>query len=222
MYVNLTDNDIVDPDELLEVVDEVLIQDCKDIAFAIQREYGQYLALNPAGVYTRSSLYPVIRADMRIYSALSRKPVRTEEILDTKEGIVDSAGKVLISARQIASKAVSLTGYYPVAAMNILHSTIADSLARACMIQLPRTIAYARAVYNGNATDEIMEMVELLAQSTLRDNLRVAEEWISKDLWRIYTTSVDKCTVRIEKRMDYRIYDWHRREYDKRHPELWE
>lgn len=222
MRINLSESDIVDPDELLEVIDEVLIQDCKDAAFAIQREYGQYLAPNPAGVYTRSHLYPVIRADMRIYSALNKRAIRIEEILDTKEGIVDSAGKVLISARQIASKAVSLSGYYPVSAMCIIHSAIADRLTKACMIQLPRTIAYARVVYNANATDEIMEAVVERAQSMLHTSLSAAEEWISKDLWRIYTTSIDKCAVRIEKRMDYRIYDWHRREYDKRHPELWE
>ena len=220
MRINLTDNDIVDPDELLEVVDETYIEDCKDEAFAINRLYGQYLMPNPAGIYTKQSLYPVIRPDMRVYSATTGKRISIADIANEKQGVLDSSGRLCITARQLAGKdTLSMNGYYPVTAMRLIGARITQSLYSYSRVLVPQTLATNTIVYMGDAPiDEIDEYLDFV----LGSKLGKIEEWVCKDLWRIYTTSIDRCAVRIEKRMDYRIYDWHRREYDKRHPELWE
>lgn len=220
MYINLTDSDIIDPDELLETIDESYIEDCKDEAFAINRLYGQYLMPNPTGVYTKQSLYPVVRPDMKIYSATTGNRISIADIVKEKQGVLDSSGKLCISARQLAGKnTLSLIGYYPITAMRLIGSRITQSLYSYCRIHVPQTVSMHDIVYMGDAPiDEIDEYLDFILSSKLGK----IEEWVCKDLWRIYTTSINRCSVVIEKRVDYRVYDWHRREYDKRHPELWE
>ena len=211
----------MDPMSLL-VPDSALVVSLKDSALMLHAHMQDKLYPNPPGIYVHGSLMPIVQPSQKMFALGTGVPVTYQDLIEGKEftndEICNEEGMVLIprSIMQNRSRLLSTGGFYPISAIQTLKHYV-DS-------QLRNLGPYVAPFTNDSMSTKYLkpEFRYYFSEDILRpyvvDVIHQAEEFISRDTWRMYFTKVMADDLYIERHVDYRIYDWTRQQYEKHNP----
>ena len=208
---------IVNPVSMLEKPKEILILNLLE-HISILKDFHLSAFVEPKpGLYISGSHNPVMKQGRAYYfeSEYMKEPIqRFEDVFMRKETVVDEHCNSVISQETLIFKEsiFSTRPSLPTIPIKFLEILICNYI---------RTIAHkSRLGKVGNQYALVREEFHYLIEDGHFDEvfhkvLDAVYDFIGDDTWFIYNTRLLTTSLVIEKIIDYRIYDFHCREYDK-------
>lgn len=212
-----------DADLMLLNVENMLILDTQFSIARLTREYPHWFNDPEPGVYTLSSLDPVIKKDVVYYhgSINQDEPVifdhtpTIDDITIYKKGLFHEDGLVVLSPAVIqnAKRLLRNESFVSKAAFTVIEYIIRDAINN--------SIAYGDTVhremcfpfeYKHYLTQEGQDAYAEGQFENMCEGLLIqAVSFVSERPWSIYFTRPSGSDLIIERLIDYRIYDWTKR-----------
>lgn len=205
--------------DLMRKVEEVLVIDVYHHASMIPDNLLETLKDPVQGIYMKGSYTPLITKGGSYYHGNSKTPLTFEEIVNTKKNIYDPAGNLILPAEQYVNFPQSFITEPPMFATAIgLTTTVAlKALDELCPYFKPsrNALDYSKFVKEG--------FEYLIEDGTYDEKLhsiaREVIDFVNYDNWNMYFHKVKGGSLIIEKNIDFRIYDWHRIQYELSNPQ---
>lgn len=214
-----------DSQDLLQPV-SLFIEPITHYAELVESQFKSMLVPPPAGVYRYGDVVPVMRADKRYFvQKKTNSGVFLEPITDlskVEESVVDETGKLVLSAHYMKNKQQYLSNAptIPSRGLEIIKCLIDDHIAKIC--QWSESQGYYNRLCSFFVSREaVMELIDEFMLESLCSPLIVrVNQFIGDDVWNIYFTKLQAVDLRIEKCIDYRIYDWTQIQQEKKEKKL--
>lgn len=214
-----------DPANMLSRVKDVVIIDLFKHAIALDPELTQALVEPEEGIYLRGSVEPFISRKHQYYTrATYGAPGKTKDIsdlaikdfsiiLDLREDLLDESGNVVLPAQSIRKyrKYMSLKPDMPVTAIRLARQLVLDYLSHLC--------PYTRTVMRWSLITFIKEDKQHLFyddafECAFEKLLDEVDTFVGDDNWFYYFNKIQGTSLILEKTVDIRIYEWHKRKYE--------
>jgi len=214
------------PNDLFKKVHKVLVIDLLQYVSDITDMNILELLVEPTdGLYVKGGIKPILYKDKEYYYRPSKEVNELVLIEDLSivpkltTDILDKDMKVVLPVLSLLNKSryLTLEPTLPITAMEFGRYMALDYLGKIC--------PYSRYIKKGGIEDFIKpEYYDSIDEYSFEDAyqhmLDDIHDFIDDCTWNIYFTKNRMSTLIIEQSIDWRIYDWHRIQYDKHSNEL--
>lgn len=189
-------------------------------AVLIQREFSKYLEPAPYGIYKKGQVLPILTKPedgntLTMNGVILEGTVCLEsldiDLLDEKD-IFDKYHRVLITKEEIKNKKLVLSNHptTPVIGLNLIKLLIEAHL-NSMLPYYKIKSSNEQAIYAMLKPDAEHVYKDGYLDNYIESLLSQVSEFVYPDRWSIYNISLQSIDIRIDKLVDYRILEWHRK-----------
>ncbi len=205
--------------ELLRKVEEVMVIDVYSHASSIPDNLLATLKEPEQGLYHKGGFKPVITLNDKCYHGNSQTPLKFDEVIDTQRNIYNENGELLLDAAMYRRDRKFYTTDAPMfgTAMRLATAVALKTVDEYCpkFKPSPNEIDYYRYIkpefhylVEENEYDEIFHPIS-----------KQVIDFVNNYNWNMFFHRSRGNALIIERGIDWRIYDWHRIQYEAAHPD---
>ncbi len=194
---------------------QVFIEPINYYAQVVEQRLGEFLLPFQPGVYTHGSVTPVLHANRRYFvqkktdNGLELFPI-DGDLSKITDNIVDDSGNIILSSNFMKNKQMYLSNHptIPNRGLEIIKCLVDHHLANVSRWSESRGYKNRLCSFfnSDDAVDQVIDdglLEEICSPLLMRIN-----QFIDEDEWSIYFTRLVAVDLKIEKCIDYRIYEW--------------
>lgn len=200
-------------DTLLEPI-AIFIEPICFYADLIEKQFSDLLLPPAPGIYRVGDIQPLLDARRQYFvqkivdGRIQQNPITN--FSEVEDSVVDETGKLVISAHFMKNKQKYLSNQptIPARGLEIVRCMIDDHIAKI------NPWAKSQGYYNRlcgffSSREAVIEIVDgYLLESLCSSLITRVNQFIGNDEWNIYFTKVHAVDLKIDKHIDFRIYDW--------------
>lgn len=208
----MIDNQTFDFTELMKP-QAIMIEPVIMYASLIEQQFGHLMYPVKKGIYKAGETYPVITDEKKYFvqknvnGVLSLEPITDfQSIVDS---VVDENGKLIIAQHHMKNKDRFLFSEptIPVRGIGVIKSLVEEHISK--LSPWTRSEGYSKRLRAHFLPEAVYEVVdECFLERVCESLLCKIDNFINTDVWNIYFCKIVAIDLRIEKCIDYRIYDW--------------
>ncbi len=207
--------------DLLRPVD-ILILDTSEVAQAIAEKFGEFLQKPDPGFYCHNSLLPSVVPGKTYLTERSSRPVRFENITSVdqlkgiKEALVhEGSGEIVIPEyfMQNARRMITTEPVRPVRAYSLIEATVKQHISEFTKHRMNfiNDIFIHNRVFNNLTEAGRFLFDDSVIEDMCEPILTTVSNFLGSDNWNIYFVNRKGLDLYVEKSVDFRIFDWERR-----------
>lgn len=207
--------------ELLRSNKQTYLVDLLEYSLLFEDEpFKSALLPSPKGLYLVGEIDPRLTTDKVYFDPVGLEQgvpfTGLEAILESSNAVLNESGQVLIpkSSPQYKKKFWSTEPSVPSGALKLIKALIGEHIGSVC-----RHTRCSVATYHSGAYNYIRpEMTQLLESGQMAELIeKLFDEvnlFIGNDIWHIYFWDLKGTTLKIEKTVDFRIYEYYRQKFE--------
>lgn len=196
-------------------VEELFTIDLETIAVDLEIAIEEYIKPSPDGIYIKSKLEPIMVDGNEYYTKVNDNYIPVEDINLLTSAVYNKEYKVIIPTTFIKNKTnfISNQSFLPYRGIKITEVILKDYINEILQYTSSNRNIVNKILchLNIDVNDELLkENLLLKIDDVLLETKHVIRKFISRHDWYIYTPRLKDKVFKLEKNMDFRVYEWYR------------